>query len=146
VARHRAQHRLTPQPRLRLELSNPVWHLYWILPLALAVCVVLITATWTLTPPEREAEKAAAASVLPRPDPTATEEARAFLRALAAHRVAVEPHQAVFAGQAVCAQRALNASLASLSAAVQQYMPNIRKIDAATLVDDADRNLCRQAN
>jgi len=52
----------------------------------------------------------------------------------------------LFAGQAVCAQRALNASLASLSAAVQQYMPNIRKIDAATLVDDADRNLCRQAN
>jgi hypothetical protein len=56
----------------------------------------------------------------------------------------VEPHQAVFAGQAVCAQRRqFNTSLATLAASVRQYMPNIRKIDAATLVDDADRNLCR---
>jgi hypothetical protein len=144
MARHRAQHRLQRQPILRPDLGNPVWHLWWILPLAATVCIVLLTVTVTFTPPETGAERAVAASTLPRPDPTTTEEARAFLDALAAHRVAVEPHQAVFAGQAVCAQRRqFNTSLATLAASVRQYMPNIRKIDAATLVDDADRNLCR---
>lgn len=152
MARHRAQHRLTPQRRLLaavpLGVRNPAWHLAWVIPAAVTVVGLVFGVTWAVTgPTPANATQAAVQSPTPaaRPDPTTTETARAYLDALGVHRVALEPHQAVFVGEAVCAQRKrYNASLATLSASVQEYVPGIRKIDAATLVDDADKHLCQE--
>ena len=89
-------------------------------------------------------ETAAQLTTLPHhPDPTTAEEPRAFLNSLGAHRVALEPHQAVFVGEAVCAQRKqFHASLATLSSQLRMWVPHLSALDAATLVDDADHNLC----
>jgi Protein of unknown function (DUF732) len=141
VSRHRAQHRLTTQPTLRLPHVNPLW---WLAPTAVVVSAGVLTAALQFTgPPPQAPQIAAQATTLPRPDPTTTEASRAFLKALSDHHVAVEPHQAVFVAGAVCDQRhRYNASLATLSVEVQRWAPGITRIDAATLVDDADRNLC----
>lgn len=141
MSRRRAQHRLRTQPTLRLPHINPLW---WLAAAAVVVSAGVLTAALELTGPAPQAPQIAAeATTLPRPDPTTTEASRAFLAALAAHHVAVEPHQAVFVAGAVCDQRRrYNASLATLSVEVQRWAPGITRIDAATLVDDADKNLC----
>jgi hypothetical protein len=119
--------------------------LWWLVPLAAALVGGTLTAALELPGPQPSAtEKAAQLTTLPHADPTTTEEARAYLNALGVHRVALEPHQAVFVGQAVCAQRKqFHASLATLSSQLRLWVPHLSALDAATLVDDADRNLCQ---
>ncbi|MBV9058453.1 MAG: hypothetical protein JOZ09_04750 [Pseudonocardiales bacterium] len=119
--------------------------LWWLIPVAAALVGGTLTAALVLPGPQPTAtQKAAQLTTLPHPDPTTTEEARAYLNALGAHRVALEPHQAVFVGEAVCAQRKqFHASLATLSSQLRVWVPHLSALDAATLVDDADRNLCQ---
>lgn len=139
---HRPQHRLRPRRTpLRIPALNPLW---WLLPLALVVSAGVVTTALQLPGPVlAPPQTAVAATSRPRPDPTTTEASRAFLAALAAHHVAVEPHQAVFYGGAVCDQRhRYNANLATLSLQLRGWAPWITPIDVATLVDDADRHLC----
>lgn len=67
-----------------------------------------------------------------------TPQAHAFLAALSAHEVAIEPHQAVGYGGQVCYMTEhFNASPFNLQA------PGLRAIDVATLVDDAAQKLCQ---
>lgn len=122
--------------------------LWWLIPLGAALAGGTLTAALVLPGSQPTAtEKAAQLTTLPHPDPTTTEEARAYLNALGAHRVALEPHQAVFVGEAVCAQRKqFHASLATLSSQLRMWVPHLSALDAATLVDDADRNLCQVIN
>jgi hypothetical protein len=122
--------------------------LWWLIPLAAALVGGTLTAAIVLPGAEPTAtQKAAQLTTLPHPDPTTTEEARAYLNALGVHRVALEPHQAVFVGEAVCAQRKqFHASLATLSSQLRVWVPYLSVLDAATLVDDADRNLCQVLN
>lgn len=119
--------------------------LWWLIPVAAALTGGTLTAALMLSGPQPTAtENAAQSSILPRPDPTTTEEARAYLNALGVHRVALEPHQAVFVGEAVCAQRKqFHTSLATLSSQLRVWVPHLSALDSATLVDDADRNLCQ---
>ena len=132
-----AKHRLA-------QRQHPYQLLWWLAPLAAtfvggAGAVALILPG----PPPAAAEKAAQLTALPHPDPTASEESQAYLSALGVHKVALEPHQAVFVGEAVCAQRKqFHESLATLSTQIREWVPHLTAIDAATLVDDADRNLC----
>jgi hypothetical protein len=117
--------------------------LWWLIPLGAALAGGTLTAALMLPGSQPTATKAAQLTTLPHPDPTTTEEARAYLNALGAHRVALEPHQAVFVGEAVCAQRKqFHASLATLSSQLRMWVPHLSALDAATLVDDADHNLC----
>lgn len=147
MARHRAQHRLKKQrPQLKLDLSNPVWHLYWILPLAATVLIAVFTVTYALTPPEGEAEKAATAATLTRQNPATTERARTYLDKLDAEGIHVEPGKAIFYGEAVCAhRREYNTSLVGLTKQVEQELgTQLSRIQAHRLVDIADSELCHK--
>jgi hypothetical protein len=141
VSRHRAQHRLKTQPTLHLPRINPLW---WLAPAAVVVSAGVLTAALEFTgPPPAAPQIAAEATTLARPDPTTTEASRAFLAALAAEHVAIEPHQAVFVGHGVCEQRKLyNASPFTLQAQIRILAPGLRGIDVATLVDKAAKYLC----
>jgi len=135
VAKHRLAQR---RPSYRL--------LWWLAPLAATFVGGALAAALVLPSPQpTAAETAAQLTALPSPhiDSTTSDESQAYLSALGVHKVALEPHQAVFVGEAVCAQRKqFHASLATLSTQIRGWVPHLTAIDAATLVDDADRNLC----
>jgi hypothetical protein len=88
------------------------------------------------------ATKAAQLTTLPHPDPTTTEESRAYLNALGRAPDGPGTHQAVFVGEAVCARKQFHASSATLSGQLRMWVPHLSALDAATLVDDVDHNLC----
>jgi hypothetical protein len=145
VSRRRAQHRLrTQHPQIRVPQVHPLWLL---VPAAIVVSAGVLTAAINFTgPPTAPQIAAVQASTLPRPDPTTTEQSRAFLAALSAHQVAVEPHQAVNYGGQVCYMREhFNASPFTLQTQLRQQAPGLRAIDVATLVDDAAQHLCGEA-
>lgn len=139
TGRHCPQHRLRSQPPREVNL------LWWLLPAAVVVSLGVLTAALTIPGPAPEAPQiAVAATTLPRPDPVTTEQARAFLGALSAHQVAIEPHQAVGYGGQVCYMTEhFNASPFTLQAQLRQQAPGLRAIDVATLVDDAAQHLCQ---
>jgi hypothetical protein len=137
VTRHGARHSLRPQHR---EL-NPLWLL---VPAAVVVSAGVLTAALQFTGPLQQAPQIAVqASALPRPDPTTADTSHAFLTALVAHHVAVEPHEAMGLGGSVCYLRQhYNASPFTLQAQLRRQAPSLRAIDVATLVDDATQHLC----
>ena len=141
MSRHRAQHRLKTQPTLRLPHINPLW---WLIPIAVVVSAGVLTATLAFTGPAPQAPQIAAeATTLARPDPTTTEASRAFLAALAAEHVAIEPHDALGYGGQVCDWRArYNSSPFTLQKQLRHQAPTLRPVDVATLVDVAAKNLC----
>jgi hypothetical protein len=105
----------------------------------------ILTAAVTTTGPAQAPQIAVqATTLLPHPDPVTTPQAQAFLRALSAHQVAIEPHQAVGMGAQVCGMREhFGASPFTLQAQLRGQAPGLRAIDVATLVDDAAQHLCR---
>jgi hypothetical protein len=142
VSRRRAQHRLRTQPTLRLPHVNPLW---WLAPLAVVVSAGVLTAAIELTgPPPQAPQIAAQATTLARPDPTTTEASRAFLRALAAEHVAIEPHDAVGYGGQVCYwQEHFNSSRFTLQLQLRRQAPNLSPFYLARLVDHAVEHLCQ---
>lgn len=135
-----SQHRLRPQH----QHPNPMW---WLLPAAVVVSAGVLTAALAIPGPTPVAPQVAAqATALPRPDPVTTPAARAFLAALSAHQVTIEPHQAVEYGGQVCYMTEhFNSSPFNLQARLRQQAPGLRAIDVATLVDDAAQKLCQEA-
>ena len=140
------QHRLrtqSPRPQLRLPHVNPLW---WLLPAAVVVSAGVLTAAVTIPGPVPAPQVAAQATALPHPDPVTTRQAQAFLAALSAHQVGIEPHQAVgFAGEVCYMREHFGASPFTLQAQLRQQAPGLRAIDVATLIDDADQHLCQAA-
>lgn len=121
--------------------------MWWLLPAAVVVSAGVLTAALAIPGPTPVAPQVAAqATALPRPDPVTTPAARAFLAALSAHQVTIEPHQAVEYGGQVCYMTEhFNSSPFNLQARLRQQAPGLRAIDVATLVDDAAQKLCQEA-
>lgn len=134
----RARHRLHT-PRV---VINPMW---WLITAVTAACagLLIVIIAHADSPAAAPQISPAATTILARPDPTVTTEAKAYLAALAAHHVAVEPHQAVNYGGQVCWLREkFNASPFTLQSDLRQQAPRLPAVQVATLVDDAIGALC----